>query len=110
MPSVLAAEFAAIDEACLDALAWIEECFGAPARRRDAARPARRRARRGSGAPLTADRPFWNEPGGLRLSAVWYDPGEDVFVVTFERGAMYRVPRSKLPGAGTVLACALDDL
>src|SRR5512140_1121262 len=101
MQSVLAAEFAAIDEACLDALARIEECFGAP---------ARSRARRGSDATLTADRPFWNERGGLRLSDVWYDPGEDVFVVTFERGATYRVPRSRLPGAGTVLACALDAL
>ncbi len=53
--------------------------------------------------------PFWNKPRGLLLRDVWYDPKDDVFVVTFEAGATFRVSRAKVPHAGIVFAVALDE-
>jgi len=63
--------------------------------------------KRGPGS--SSPEPFWKKRGGLLLRDVWYDPKEDVFVVTFEAGATYRVPLAKVPHRGIVFAVALDE-
>lgn len=99
MRSTMLAEFLAVERAFIAAddefLAGLRNVFGVD----DAP----------GTSPPRARLPFWKLKNGLQLRGAWYDPFGDEFVVTFEAGPVFHVPRAKLPHEGVVFAVALDE-